>query len=138
MLDITEYKVLGKLPDPFLFDDGTPVKTKEDWKKRRKELYKTVIELQYGTMPPKPEVFKVETLYLGGKGKSNTYLITAGTKEKTVSFRMRLHLPTKEQFDYNTDKKPPRHRRRRPLLLLCNGQGVFEYRSKRRNTMGIF
>ena len=107
MLDITEYKVLGKLPNPFLFDDGTPVKTKEDWKKRRKELYKTVIELQYGTMPPKPEVFKVETLYLGGKGKSNTYLITAGTKEKTVSFRMRLHLPTKEQFDYNTDKKPP-------------------------------
>ena len=65
MLNITEYKVLGKLPDPFIFDDGTPVKTKADWEKRRKEIYKTAIELQYGTMPPKPEVFKVEKLYLG-------------------------------------------------------------------------
>jgi hypothetical protein len=107
MLNITEYKVLGKLPDPFIFDDGTPVKTKADWEKRRKEIYKTAIELQYGTMPPKPEVFKVEKLYLGGKGRSNIYLITAGTKEKTVSFRMRLHLPSNEQRAKYGNVNPP-------------------------------
>lgn len=107
MLNITEYKVLGKLPDPFTFDNGTSVKTKEDWKKRKTEIYKTAIELQYGTMPPKPEVFKVETLYIGGKGKSNSYLITAGTKKKTVSFRMRLHLPSEEQRIKYGDVKPP-------------------------------
>lgn len=107
MLKLTEYEVLGKLPDPFIFDDGTPVKTKEDWQKRRKEIYKTAVELQYGTMPPKPEVLEVEQIYAGGKGGSNIYLITAGTKEKTVTFRMRLHLPTNEQSEKYSEEKPP-------------------------------
>ena len=29
---ITEYKLFGKLPNPFVFNDGTIVKTTEDWK----------------------------------------------------------------------------------------------------------
>ena len=107
MLNIVQYDVLGKLPDPFLFEDGTRVQTKEDWGRRKKEFYRYVIELQYGTMPPKPEVFSVETLYIGGKGRSNIYLITAGTKEKTVSFRMRLHLPTGEKAAVYGEKRPP-------------------------------
>ena len=28
--DKTRYDVLGKLPDPLVFDDGTPVKTVDD------------------------------------------------------------------------------------------------------------
>ena len=107
MLNIVQYKVLGKLPNPFLMDDGSPVKTKEDWAKKRKEMYRSVIELQYGTMPPAPEVFHVETLYIGGAERSNIYRITAGTKEKTVSFRMRLHLPAKEKARAFGEKKPP-------------------------------
>ena len=107
MLNIVQYNVLGKLPDPFLFRDGTRVQTKEDWERRKKEFYQDVIELQYGTMPPKPEVFSVETLYIGGPERSNTYLITAGTKEKTISFRMRLHLPSKEKARMYGEKKPP-------------------------------
>jgi len=39
MLHVSEYKVLGKLPDLMTFDDGTPVSRPEDWEKRRKELY---------------------------------------------------------------------------------------------------
>ena len=54
MLTVTKYNVLDKLPDPFLFDDGRRVATKEDWEARRTELYRSVIELQYGTMPPSP------------------------------------------------------------------------------------
>ena len=45
---VTEYDVLGELPDPFLFDDGGRIRTKEDWEKRRAEIYKTTVELQYG------------------------------------------------------------------------------------------
>ena len=99
MLALKEYRVLGKLPDPFLFDDGTRVETKEDWRKRRAEMFQTVIELQYGTMPPAPEVFSVETLYKGGRGRADSYRITAGTKEKTVSFRMQVFHPESRVFE---------------------------------------
>ena len=40
---ITKYEALGKLPNPFLFDDGTPLKGSEDWPRRRAEMYKTSI-----------------------------------------------------------------------------------------------
>ena len=90
---VTEYDVLGELPDPFLFDDGGRVRTKEDWEKRRAEIYKTAVELQYGEIPPEPEVLKVETAYAGGKGGANSYRITAGTRGKTLTFMMKLFLP---------------------------------------------
>lgn len=99
MLNVTEYQVLGKLPDPFVFDDGTRVQAKEDWEKRRKEIYRTAVELQYGTIPPNPEVFRVETLYKGGRGRADSYRITAGTKEKTVSFRMQVFFPPQYKFE---------------------------------------
>ena len=62
LLHVTKYEVLGKLPDLMTFEDGTPVRTPTDWPRRRAELYKTAVELQYGTMPPKPEFLEVETL----------------------------------------------------------------------------
>ena len=37
MLKITEYEVLAKLPDPFVFDNGEKVLSADDWKKRREE-----------------------------------------------------------------------------------------------------
>ena len=93
MLEITEYNLLEKLPDPFLFDDGTRVKTKEDWKKRRKEIYKTAIELQYGEIPPKPEVLKVEPVNFG---YPCVYKITTGTEKKQFTFDMYVFKGTGE------------------------------------------
>lgn len=88
LINVTEYNLKGKLPNPFIFDDGTPLSKPEDWDKRRKEIYKTAVELQYGTQPPKPEFFKVEPIYMAGLGKLNTFRITAGTKGKQTSFTM--------------------------------------------------
>lgn len=93
LTEITEYEVLGKLPDPFVFCDGRKVRTKEDWEERRKEIYSSAVELQYGTMPPAPEVFSVKKTYSGKRTES--YRITAGTKEKQVTFMMKLLLPEK-------------------------------------------
>lgn len=87
LIEITKYELLGELPDPFMFDNGERVKTKADWEKRRKEIYKTAIELQYGTMPPKPDFLEVEPLYLGS-GDPASYKITTGTRENPVSFNM--------------------------------------------------
>ena len=38
LIQITECNLLGKLPDPFLFNDGSRVKDVSDWTKRRKRL----------------------------------------------------------------------------------------------------
>ena len=87
MIKITEYNLKGKLPDPFLFDDGKKVRTVDDWEKRREEIYKTAVDLQYGGEVPKPEVFSVEPLYIG-KSNPASYRITAGREGKTLSFTM--------------------------------------------------
>ena len=92
-IEVKEYEVLGKLPNPFIMNDGTIVDTKEKWEERRKEIYRTAVEIQYGTIPPKPEVFEVETLYNGKYGGMSSYRIIAGTKEKQVTFLMKAIRP---------------------------------------------
>ena len=116
LIKITEYEVLGKLPDPFLKSDGTRVKTAAEFDEHKKEIYKTAVELQYGTMPPKPEVLRVDTIYKGGEGRSSSYRITAGTGKQTLSFIMQVFVPKGESkmpfivdgdgcFDYARDKE---------------------------------
>jgi hypothetical protein len=98
LIKITEYKVLGKLPDPFLRADGTRASTPEEFEEHKAELYKNAVELQYGTIPPKPEVLRVEHLY---KGKAtDQYKIICGTKEKQISFVLRIYFPK------NTENPP--------------------------------
>ena len=36
-IKVTEYEVLGKLPNPFLLSDGTYADTPEKWKEHRKQ-----------------------------------------------------------------------------------------------------
>lgn len=91
LIPITKYEVLGKLPDPFLFENGERVNAPDDWERRKKEIYRTAVELQYGTQPPKPEVFYAEVSYRNKK--TENIRITAGTKEKQVTFQMKLFLP---------------------------------------------
>lgn len=114
MLQIASYEVVGKLPDPFLCDDGHRISSPDEWPARRKEIYKSVIELQYGVMPPKNEVIEVETLYLGRNAK--VYKIKAGPASHPVTFRMKLIMPDKTEnppvivdgdlcFQYAMDKE---------------------------------
>jgi hypothetical protein len=43
---------IAELPDPFVFQDGTRVKTPLDWQRRRAELAQLLLYYQYGRMPP--------------------------------------------------------------------------------------
>lgn len=88
LIEVKEYQLHGKLPDPFTLEDGTRISKPEEWEQARRELYKTAVELQYGTMPPKPEYFKAECLH--DSPKMATYRITAGTNEKQVVFTARI------------------------------------------------
>ena len=92
-IDVVDYKVLGKLPNPFLMDNGEIADTPEKWRERRKEIYKTAVEVQYGTMPPEPEFLEVEHLYGAGMGDSNSYRIITGTRAKPISFLMKVIRP---------------------------------------------
>lgn len=91
---VTEYKLLGKLPDPFLFENGARVKNTDEWIRRRFEISKYAVDLQYGKMPPEPEFLDILPLYdacvpyaLSG------YRITTGPKSHPVSFIMYVHWP---------------------------------------------
>ncbi len=95
MLQITRYELLGELPDPFTSDSGKRLTDPSEWAERREEIYRTAIELQYGTMPPAPEFLEVETLYRGGR--ENSYKIHTGTRGNPVSFRLKLILPPEAQ-----------------------------------------
>lgn len=96
LVEINEVEVRGELPNPFVMEDGSAVDTAEKWQERRKEIYKSAVELQYGTIPPKPEVLKVETLFNWEHDLCSSYRITAGTKEKQVSFHMKVYRPRSE------------------------------------------
>ena len=91
LIQVQNVTVKGKLPNPFIMNDGTPVKTATDWEIRRQELYKTAVELQYGTMPPQPEFLEVEPL--DPFPLIRNYRITTGRKDYPVSFIMRVILP---------------------------------------------
>lgn len=94
-ISITELTVLGELPDPFLMDDGTRIGAVEQWQQRRRELYTTAIELQYGTQPPSPEFLTVEPICerLGIEYYITSYRVTTGTHETPVSFIMYTFTP---------------------------------------------
>ena len=48
------------LPDALTFADGTPVVTDEDWERRRAEILSLFEQYEFGTLPPKPAVTKIE------------------------------------------------------------------------------
>lgn len=95
IIKVTEYDVLGKLPDPFLKPDGTRAISAAEFDELKKEHYQSVVELQYGTIPPKPEFLKIEKINKGRK--STSYRITTGREDFPVSFTMRVFAPQTEE-----------------------------------------
>ena len=53
------------LPDPLVFADGHPVKTKDDWRTRRREILDIFAHEMYGVEPPPPETLLVELVEEG-------------------------------------------------------------------------
>ena len=51
-----ELPEIKELPNPFTFGDGTAVRTKEDWAKRRDEIKNLCQDYEYGHLPPKPKM----------------------------------------------------------------------------------
>jgi dienelactone hydrolase len=85
-----------QLPDPFTFSDGTRVRSKEDWVRRRAELEAMILHYQYGQLPPAPgNTTAVERLASGYKQLPAThrvFKVTCGP-DKKVSFTLDLLVP---------------------------------------------
>lgn len=90
---LSDDKILGMLPNPFIFNDGRLVKTAGDWRERRKEILHDAVGLEFGGMPPEPELLRVEGCCVRGENDLSTYLIFTGTKEKSFSFSLRVYRP---------------------------------------------
>ena len=52
--DVDRLPAIKELPDPFLFADGTRVKSLHEWRHRRAELLELVQTYEYGHVPPAP------------------------------------------------------------------------------------
>jgi len=57
---VAELPEIARLVDPLTFSDGTKVRNRQDWERRRAELKKLFEDYEYGSLPPKPE--RVEIL----------------------------------------------------------------------------
>ncbi len=114
-----EVNFLGKLPDPFLRKDGTRV-SPEEWPEHKKQLRDFVVDFEYGGMPPRPEVVKVEPLCDGnGRGTAALwYRVTAGSKQRQLSFLLEFMLPAP-----GSPGAPLREDEKYPVLL--TGDGCF-------------
>src|SRR5690348_16470363 len=53
---VNQLPIVQELPNPFVMNDGSPVKTKKDWAKRRDELKKLILGYDYGHVPAAGEV----------------------------------------------------------------------------------
>ena len=97
---LRDLPAIKELPDPFLFQDGSRVKTREDWQRRRDELKTLIQHYEYGYLPPAPG--NVEAQETGSKEIS-------GAVEKQYTRLM-----------------GPEHRIRTTLhLTIPNGKGPF-------------
>src|SRR5437016_3201574 len=55
-----ELPQIKELPNPFLFADGSPVRTVKEWERRRVEIKDLFQDYMYGHMPRKPEKMSIK------------------------------------------------------------------------------
>ena len=80
-----------KLPNPFLFNDGRPVRTQLDWVCRRQQIHALVQGYEAGSLPGKPQYFNVVFSRNGTVG--NLTVTTGPSREGSVSFSSMISFP---------------------------------------------
>ncbi|HLO61050.1 MAG TPA: hypothetical protein VK179_20035 [Bacteroidales bacterium] len=89
-----------KLPDPLVFEDGTPVKDKESWQKRRAELLRIFEKEEYGVSPAwKGKITATELASnpdaFSGMGVMKQVKLTLINGSKHHSMNLLMYLPKK-------------------------------------------
>jgi hypothetical protein len=90
-------KILQKLPNPLIREDGTTAASPQDWLSRRPQIEELVVGTEYGGMPPKPEEQYFERLNSSINGTIESYRITAGAGGRRLGFEIQLVIPPHEK-----------------------------------------
>lgn len=78
------------LPNPFLFNDGSPVQTAEDWACRRAQISAFILGYEAGFLPPKPEKL---TGSFSQSGTTGNLTFTATNGDTSISFSSPITFP---------------------------------------------
>jgi (4-O-methyl)-D-glucuronate---lignin esterase len=83
---VDQLPVIKQLPNPFVMNDGTMVRSASDWTKRRAEIKAMMLYYQYGHMPPAPNNLVSKELssisVLDGAATEKRILLTMGPGNK--------------------------------------------------------
>ena len=96
--DETIAAVLKTLPDALAFDDGSPVRTPADWRRRRGELLATFTREMYGRMPPALpwtpfEVIESSDTALGGRVRRRQVALHLSDAADAPRAELLIYLP---------------------------------------------
>lgn len=96
---VDELPEVAELPDPFVFLDGTLVKTHADWARRQAEMKAMLLHYQFGHAPPlpAPRAIEAEVLSvaeaLGGKAIKRAVRLRFGP-DKAISLSLGIYSPS--------------------------------------------
>jgi len=93
-------KIIKAFPDPFLFNNGTRVKTQEDWNVRREEIKDLLLSTEYGHMPGRPDALEAEIIESEDRDDESVLNIVElsiiplnSTPKNKISFTIWVYLP---------------------------------------------
>ena len=93
-----ELPEIKELPNLFAFFDGSPVRTRSDWERRREEIKAILLHYQFGHAPalPAPEAIEAELLSeaeaLGGRAMKRELRLRFGP-DRSVTLSIGMHVP---------------------------------------------
>lgn len=79
------------LPNPFKFNDGSPVITTSDFSCRQKQLASLIQGYEAGFLPPKPDIVHAG---FSQNGTAGTLNVTTGFRNTTISFSSPITFPS--------------------------------------------
>ncbi len=94
---IEDFPITKELPDPLRMNDGSHVKTAEEWQERRAEIREMLLEYQYGHVPPSPGNVALDAelesdIRHDGKTRFYERRLKVGPG-RGLRFRLRLYIP---------------------------------------------
>lgn len=105
------------LPPLLTFNNGSPVRTPDDWTQRRKQVLEAIVPMQYGGMPAIPDKTQAEML------SNHTVPRFDGARHST----WRLVTSIKPHFSFNVDLWMPAASIAGPYPVIINGDGCWAY-----------
>ncbi len=93
-----ELPQIKELPNPFVFADGSPVRNKDDWARRRQELADLFQDYMYGHLPPKPEKMVIDCPEKSVDPENKVLIHNLELKlaqgDKTLTLHVRVAMPS--------------------------------------------